>query len=251
MNLSYLSLALVALSFGVHGQNIHFRGNANHNQEVPMTLSSDAALPDGELLASAACSVFRQEAGMIDPMSFITSITPTESIVSYTCSSLGRFLLGKRIANLKTDSDSGNPCAVDLQNTLNSMKTLIKSILDDEDACRTEIASEVAQLKDDHSTDALVLNYWYYQMIIYYSDERLKEDIHCIGKSPSGIPVYTFKYRKEYAGIMGDAVDVDGTYFGVMAQDLLELAPDAVVKSQDGYYRVDYSSIDVKHMKLA
>ena len=82
---------------------------------------------------------------------------------------------------------------------------------------------------------------------------KLTTDVSSIGHIV--IPAYSMKiiikYRKEYTGIMGDAVDVDGTYFGVMAQDLLELAPDAVVKSQDGYYRVDYSSIDVKHMKLA
>lgn len=66
------------------------------------------------------------------------------------------------------------------------------------------------------------------------SDERLKTDIKQIGTSPSGIPVYSFRY--------GDAPDV---YAGVMAQDLLEHAPDAIVGLRNGYLAVDYSKIDV------
>merc|ERR1712029_87691 len=77
------------------------------------------------------------------------------------------------------------------------------------------------------------------------SDERLKRDINPVGKSPSGIPTYTFKYREDVGDIIGDEVDVESVYFGVMAQDLIKLAPAAVVKSLDGYYRVDYSKIDV------
>ena len=82
------------------------------------------------------------------------------------------------------------------------------------------------------------------------SDKRLKTNIHCIGMSPSGIPVYTWKYREEVADL-DQRVDTDGTYFGAMAQDLLELAPNAVTKNpSDGYYRVDYSKIDVDSYKL-
>merc|ERR1712111_32970 len=83
------------------------------------------------------------------------------------------------------------------------------------------------------------------------SDERLKRDINPVGKSPSGIPTYTFKYREDVGDIIGDEVDVESVYFGVMAQDLIKLAPAAVVKSLDGYYRVDYSKIDVDFAKLA
>jgi hypothetical protein len=83
------------------------------------------------------------------------------------------------------------------------------------------------------------------------SDERLKEDIHHVGESPSGIPVYTFKYREEFSSVLGDTVDTNSTYFGVMAQDLLDIAPEAVVSNPlDGYYRVDYCMIDVDFVKL-
>ncbi|MEO0666935.1 MAG: tail fiber domain-containing protein [Pseudomonadota bacterium] len=67
------------------------------------------------------------------------------------------------------------------------------------------------------------------------SDARLKTDITRTGTSPSGIPVYSFRY--------GDAPDV---YTGVMAQDLLERAPEAIVPLKRGYYAVDYSKIDVE-----
>jgi hypothetical protein len=41
-------------------------------------------------------------------------------------------------------------------------------------------------------------------------------------------------------------LDTKSTFVGAMAQDLLELAPDAVIRNtEDGYYRVDYSKIDV------
>jgi hypothetical protein len=82
------------------------------------------------------------------------------------------------------------------------------------------------------------------------SDERLKEDNCHLDESPSGIPVYTFKYRKGISSILEDSVDTKSTYFGVLAQDLLDIAPDALVMKPDGHYRVDYSKIDVDLQKL-
>ena len=83
------------------------------------------------------------------------------------------------------------------------------------------------------------------------SDQRLKENIHYVGKSPSGIPVYTFKYREEFSDVLEETVDTKSTYFGVMAQDLLDKVPGAVVLNPlDGYYRVDYAMIDVDFVKL-
>jgi len=82
------------------------------------------------------------------------------------------------------------------------------------------------------------------------SDIRLKEDIRRLGKSPSGLPVYSFKYREDMKEHLRDSVDTHTIYFGVMAQDLLELAPDAVGVDPSGYYNVDYSKIDVNFIKL-
>jgi len=73
---------------------------------------------------------------------------------------------------------------------------------------------------------------YYYPVVA--SDARLKSDIEQVGVSPSGIPVYHFGYD-----------GVDGRFQGVMAQDLLELAPEAVIQHETGAMIVDYSKIDV------
>ena len=74
----------------------------------------------------------------------------------------------------------------------------------------------------------------------FFSDIRLKENISLIGQSKSGIPVYKFSYKED-----------DKVWIGVMAQDLLIMGKeDAVHRDKEsGYYKVDYSKIDVK-MKL-
>jgi hypothetical protein len=68
------------------------------------------------------------------------------------------------------------------------------------------------------------------------SDARLKENINLIGKSPSGLNVYTFKYKGNDNGI----------YQGVMAQEV----PHASVLGDDGFYKVDYSKLDVEFKKV-
>jgi len=68
-----------------------------------------------------------------------------------------------------------------------------------------------------------------------FSDVRLKEDIQLIGKSPSGINIYSFKYKH-----------TDGTYEGVMAQEV----PWAREMTDTGYYIVDYSKVDVEFRRL-
>ena len=83
------------------------------------------------------------------------------------------------------------------------------------------------------------------------SDRRLKHQITLINKAPSGIPIYTFKYRSGIKLADNVVLDTKSTFVGVMAQDLLEIAPHAVTKNEeDGYYRVDYSQIDVDFGKL-
>ena len=68
------------------------------------------------------------------------------------------------------------------------------------------------------------------------SDIRLKTNIDRIGYSGMNIPIYLFNYKN----------DLNTTYKGVMAQDLLELGfDDSVILDSDGYYSVDYNSIDV------
>ncbi len=61
------------------------------------------------------------------------------------------------------------------------------------------------------------------------SDIRLKRDIAVIGKLPNGLKLYKFKYLWS-----------DVEWVGVMAQEVLNVAPEAVVMGKDGYYRVRY-----------
>jgi hypothetical protein len=63
------------------------------------------------------------------------------------------------------------------------------------------------------------------------SDRRLKTDIKKVGKTDSGLSVYTYKYK-------GD----DKTHMGVMAQEVEEVFPEAVTEV-DGYKAVHYDLI--------
>jgi hypothetical protein len=68
-----------------------------------------------------------------------------------------------------------------------------------------------------------------------FSDKRLKYNIIELGHSPSGIPIYSFKYK-------GGSV----SYKGTMAQDLINMGlSDAVTVMSNGYYGVYYDMIDV------
>lgn len=75
----------------------------------------------------------------------------------------------------------------------------------------------------------------------FLSDITLKENIEKIGNSQSGIPIYNFEYKDKKYGQF--------RYEGVMAQDLLELKPEAVSK-KDGYLIVDYDKIDVNFRRI-
>lgn len=71
---------------------------------------------------------------------------------------------------------------------------------------------------------------------VVVSDRRLKTDLVHVGKTPNGLPVYTYRY-------------IGGTerFSGVLAQDVLK-RPDlahAVVKGQSGYLGVDYAALDL------
>jgi hypothetical protein len=65
-----------------------------------------------------------------------------------------------------------------------------------------------------------------------WSDMRLKEDIKEIGATYEGTPIYTYKLKGS-----------DVTHMGVMAQEVMQKNPDAVVLHDSGYYKVDYSKV--------
>lgn len=69
------------------------------------------------------------------------------------------------------------------------------------------------------------------------SDVRLKQNIDAVGSMAEGLPLYSFRYLWD-----------DTEYVGVMAQDVLEVRPDAVLLGEDGYYRVDYAKLGTRMM---
>ena len=62
----------------------------------------------------------------------------------------------------------------------------------------------------------------------FFSDRRLKEDVHEVGKTNDGQPIYAFKYKGE-----------PRTQLGLMAQDVEKVKPEAVGEV-GGFKTVDY-----------
>jgi hypothetical protein len=60
-----------------------------------------------------------------------------------------------------------------------------------------------------------------------------------VGTSPSGLGIYSFQY------VWGGPI-----FVGVIAQEILEIRPDAVIHDASGYLMVDYSLIDVPMMTI-
>lgn len=75
-----------------------------------------------------------------------------------------------------------------------------------------------------------------------FSDLRLKENIELVGQSDSGLPIYQFNYINKTLGKF--------RYEGVMAQDLQELRPEAVIEFDNGTLAVDYDKIDVDFRRI-
>ena len=69
------------------------------------------------------------------------------------------------------------------------------------------------------------------------SDVRLKRDVVRVGQLPNGLPLYRFRY------LWSDMV-----YVGLMAQDVQRIAPEAVVRGEDGVTRVHYGRLGTRMM---
>ena len=70
------------------------------------------------------------------------------------------------------------------------------------------------------------------------SDRKLKKNISKIGKSPSGLNIYSFEYKNPIHG--------EGLFQGVMSDEV----PQEVVGIRGGYDTVDYSMIDVEFKQI-
>ena len=70
-----------------------------------------------------------------------------------------------------------------------------------------------------------------------FSDRRLKRDIVLLGRLGDGIGLYRFRYLWS-----------DQVYVGVIAQEVAEKFPDAVLQGSDGYLRVNYGRLGLQMM---
>jgi hypothetical protein len=71
-----------------------------------------------------------------------------------------------------------------------------------------------------------------------FSDLRLKTNIQPIGALGSGLAVYKWDWTDEAGPIVGNQ-----PAFGVIAQEVAEIQPDAVMVGDDGYLRVNYGAL--------
>ena len=71
-----------------------------------------------------------------------------------------------------------------------------------------------------------------------FSDVRMKENITPVGFLPNGLPVYEFEYKSEFKDIAGH-----GKHIGVMAQEVEQIIPEAVMTASNGYKMVNYGAL--------
>lgn len=72
------------------------------------------------------------------------------------------------------------------------------------------------------------------------SDRRLKTDLTRVAMHPAGFGIYRFKYLWS-----------DVRYRGVIAQEVLKVMPQAVVRGEDGFLRVHYAAIGMQMERCA
>lgn len=72
------------------------------------------------------------------------------------------------------------------------------------------------------------------------SDAAVKENIVEIGKHPLGFGLYLFDYKREFRDAFGK-----GRQFGVMAQEVEGIVPDAVSVGPAGYRLVNYRKLGI------
>lgn len=71
-----------------------------------------------------------------------------------------------------------------------------------------------------------------------FSDVRLKNEITFVGKLENGIKIYKWKWNEKGKELAGDQVE-----FGVLAQEVQKIVPEAVKRGPDGYLMVNYGAL--------
>lgn len=71
--------------------------------------------------------------------------------------------------------------------------------------------------------------------VAVFSDERLKENLICVGKSRNGLNIYLGRYTKE------SGLDDGNTHLFLIAQEVQKIRPQAIKKHENGFLMVDYA----------
>lgn len=79
------------------------------------------------------------------------------------------------------------------------------------------------------------------QVMMVSSDRRIKENLVEIGRHPLGIGLYLFDYRPEFRAKCGH-----GRQFGVMADEVERVMPEAVSRRANGTLQVDYGLLGIR-----
>jgi hypothetical protein len=72
------------------------------------------------------------------------------------------------------------------------------------------------------------------------SDRRLKQDIVRIGEHPAGFGLYLYRYKTAYQAALGH-----GRQFGVLADEIAAVFPEAVVTDSSGFMAVRYDVLGI------
>lgn len=76
-------------------------------------------------------------------------------------------------------------------------------------------------------------------MMTTASDRALKENIVRVGEHPAGFGIYLFDYKPEFADLGA------GRQFGVMADEVQGIVPEAVAVGSNGYRTVNYALLGI------
>ncbi len=76
-------------------------------------------------------------------------------------------------------------------------------------------------------------------MAMPQSDERLKTNIKKVGEHEAGFGLYFFDFKPEFQRFGA------GRQFGVMAQEVEQVMPNAVRIGEDGYRQVNYALLGI------
>ena len=72
-----------------------------------------------------------------------------------------------------------------------------------------------------------------------FSDRAIKTDVRRVGRHPSGLRLYAWRYRRDR---LGDTLPT-GRHVGVMADEVAQFAPWALGPMRGGYATVDYAKL--------